>query len=250
MRIVELKKKKLFGESSISIDFPENFKELSEKQFIALIALSSCVIDDNSFYQQFLGVPADWLSQLDQFSLWKLMELFITLNASNGSIDTIDFFFISRLGSFKAPEAKLEGMSFQQFMMIDTYCSWYSITKHQNYLNCMIASLYLKENESYFPEGDEKLLDLDSNMEDISQTPIATRKAILANWLLIRNWLSKTFPHLFPKGEGESGTGKPAQWLDLFDAFVGDNIHHMDSYKKLPCMDAFRILNRKIKNAK
>lgn len=139
MRIVELKKKKLFGESSISIDFPENFKELSEKQFIALIALSSGVIDDNSFYQQFLGVPADWLSQLDQFSLWKLMELFITLNASNGSIDTIDFFFISRLGSFKAPEAKLEGMSFQQFMMIDTYCSWYSITKHQNYLTTFLS---------------------------------------------------------------------------------------------------------------
>lgn len=248
MKKIELKIRKRFGVRSISVDFPEQTSEMSERQFVALVGLSIGTLSMEAFYATFLGVDGELLGKLDDYSLWVLRGLFERLDKDGSSVNS---FFIPRLGDYYAPEEKLSGMSFQQFMMIDTYCSWYVASKRPEYLDQMLAAMYLKQTESYFPDGNESLVDFDSAIETLLHWPLDVKMAVFINWNLIRQWLSETYPYLFPKGENGDTKGKSAgTWLDLFDAFVGDNIHHMEDYKKLSCMDAFRILNRKIKNSK
>lgn len=67
---------------------------------------------------------------------------------------------------------------------------------------------------------------------------------------MIKNWLAKMFPNMFPKSASGEGNGKAADWLALFDSFVGDNIPYMEHYQRMECMDAFRIINRKIAEQK
>lgn len=250
MKTIELKVKKLFGIRSFRVDFPERISEMTERQFVALVALSRGSLSVEEFYASFLGVDTDLLRELDGYALWMLGGLFERLDRQRG-VDGVSSFFIPRLRVYHSPDEKLHGMSFQQFMMIDTYSSWYTVSGRAEYLDQMIAAMYLKEGYSYFPEKDETLVDFDTSIEDLSQIHIDVKMAVFINWNLIRQWLSATFPYLFPKGDGNDAKGgNAAAWLDIFDAFVGDNIPHMDEYKKLPCMDAFRILNRKIKNSK
>ena len=79
---------------------------------------------------------------------------------------------------------------------------------------------------------------------------------VFMNWMLIKQWLGNSYPHLFPKSDvekdakGETIKPKPVTWLPVFDSFVGDNVADMDAYKKMDCMDAFRLLNTRIKNTK
>ncbi|KAA6324913.1 hypothetical protein EZS27_025814 [termite gut metagenome] len=87
--------------------------------------------------------------------------------------------------------------------------------------------------------------------------------ALFLNFILIKRWLGTAYPHLFPQAEEEKESGikknkkgkqekplKATDWLEIFDPFVGDNIPQMEKYQVMPVMDAFRILNRKIRDAK
>ena len=93
-------------------------------------------------------------------------------------------------------------------------------------------------------------------VHEVSAIPFDLKYAILINWVLVKSWLSQTYRHLFPTAQAEANKEgdkikvKPVDWLTLFDQFVGDNIADTDAYKALACLDAFRIINRKIKEAK
>ena len=47
---------------------------------------------------------------------------------------------------------------------------------------------------------------------------------------------------------GSSSSKRQQKWLDIFDAFVGEQIPDTEFYKNMPCMDAFRIINRRMKD--
>jgi hypothetical protein len=69
---------------------------------------------------------------------------------------------------------------------------------------------------------------------------------------MIQNWVARAFPLLFESsGEEENAkknhTRKLNVWLDAFDAFVGDDVAHMDNYRKMICTDAFRLMNKRIR---
>ena len=68
--------------------------------------------------------------------------------------------------------------------------------------------------------------------------------------MMLKKWLSTAYPYMFSSNEDKGTTNPKSQqkWLDIFDAFVGEQIPETDYYKKMPCMDAFRIINRRLKN--
>lgn len=75
--------------------------------------------------------------------------------------------------------------------------------------------------------------------------------------MLIRSWLCKSFPHLFPEPEdaderpsNSPRQPKPVNWLSVFDTFVGDNVAQMEHYKAMAATDAFRVMNRRIRESK
>lgn len=254
MKQVQLKYKRWIGWGKLHVGVPAVYSEMLPTQFLASIRLSKGWIDEQTFFIQFFNLSKKLLSKIDSFMLYKLAE---TLDFMSDNRAVYFGFYCKTLpGGLLSPDDRLRGVSFQQFMTADTFFSWYIVTDKKDYLNRFIASLYLREDESYMPKGKEKPVDLDERTSDISKLPFDLRYSIMVNWVLIKSWLSRTYIHLFPESnpeanaQGDKVKAKPVDWLSVFDAFVGDNIASMDAYKAMPCMDAFRLLNRKIKEAK
>ncbi len=233
---------------------PENFAEMSPRQFLAFIRLSQNWITGEEFFIQYYDLTPKVLKRLNSLQLFELIQLLNCLD--NGKAQNNRFYLQELPGGLKAPADKLSGVSLQQFMTVDTFFSWYLTKKNDAYLNSAVAALYLRDDESYFPTDNNKVLNLAQRTEEVAQLPKDLCYAIMVNWVLIKTWLSRTYVHLFPSVPAEptppphAAKSRPTDWLAIFDAFVGDNIAHIDAYKQLPCMDAFRILNRKIKESK
>lgn len=253
MKTIELKYKRLMGWKVIKATVPSSYAEMTPAQFLATIRLSKGWIDEMSFFVQFFGIPEKLVTRIDAFSLYKMTETLDCLKTDNSAY--FGFYQQSLPGMLLAPENKLRGMCFQQFMTVDTFFSWYVTTEREEYLDRFVGTLYLKEDETYIP-GEGTLLVLDARIPQIAELPFDLKYSILINWVLIKSWLSNSYVHLFPEGDvsdnskGDKVKGKSVDWLALFDSFVGDNIADIDAYKALPCMDAFRLLNRRIKEAK
>lgn len=252
MRQVVFTYKKLWRHS-IKRMLPTNYAEMTPAQFLATVRLTKGWIDERQFFLQFYGLTDRLLSRLDAFQLYTLTDSLEFLKDFRSSCT--GFYFKTLPGNLLAPAAKLRDMSFQQFMTVDTYFSWYLCTEKDIFLNQFIAALYLKADESYHPDKRQKGLDLAARTGQVNKIPMDLKYAVMVNWVLVKSWLSHTYPHLFPQGEpasnakGDKVKHKPVDWLALFDAFVGDNIPSIEAYKVLPCMDAFRLLNRRIKES-
>ena len=238
---------------SIKRTLPTNYAEMTPAQFLATVRLSKGWIDEREFFLQFFGLTDELLAKMDAFLLYRLTETLGFLEQIKAACTS--FYCPVLPGELIAPNDKLQYMCFQQFMTVDTYFSWFLVTEKEQYLDAFIAALYLKQGESYLKEEGMTVLDLSARIPEVHQIPMDLKYSIIVNWVLIKSWLSSAYPFLFPEGEaspnskGDKVKGKPVDWLGLFDAWVGDNVASIDSYRKLSCMDAIRMLNRKIKEA-
>lgn len=253
MREIEIRYRRTTGRGTHRVAVPSTYAEMSAGQFLAVIRLSKGWIGETDFFRQFFGLSPRLLERTDTFLLYKMSETMDFLKEARAFHSG---FYLKQLpGGLAAPADKLRGVSFQQFMSVDTFFSWYTVTGKTDYLNRFVAALYLREDESYFPTEDEKPLDLERRTVQATALPFDLKYAVMVNWLLLKAWLSRSYTHLFPEAtdtrpqEGKP-KARPADWLAVFDSFVGDNVASIDAYKALPCMDAFRLLNRKIKEAK
>lgn len=258
MKTVRLYYKRWVFPCSKKIQVPQTWKELTIDQFLTAAMLYQHKIDDLEFLHLFLGLSYKMIDRLDNFQLYKLSEMlsFIS-NIQRG----LSFFFLPDIPGTRlvSPERNLGNMSFQQFMNADTYFSHYLVYNELNMLDRMIASLYMKRKERFVvTTKKEALVDLDKNAALIrSRLDDKTKFAIFFNFILVKEWLSNVYPYLFPKDQDSdlheiklNQHPKTVDWLELFDRFVGDQIPQMEKYQSMNVMDAFRILNRKIKDAK
>ena len=238
------------------IQVPEGWKELTPDQFIAAAKVYIDGISETDFLKQFFGLSGKLINRLGHYNKYKMLELVEFV--SDARVPFSDFFLPVVPGTdLLAPGPRLSGMCLQQFMTVDTYFSRYVATEQETYLDQMVAALYLRKNERYVlldKEHDVTLLDIAERLPIIQRVPSVVKMAIFLNYILIKKWLGRTYIHLFPEAEESSlsVTNKAGnvKWLDIFDSFVGENIPDMDKYQAMPVMDAFRIMNRKIKEAK
>ena len=248
MRQVEFQYKKWGIKRVIKRTIPTTYEEMTPSQFLATVRLTKEWITDREFFLQFFGLTDDLLTTLDTFLLYRLTETLGFLKQIKGACT--GFYCQELNGKLLAPQEKLRGMTFQQFMTVDTFFSWFLVTEKEQYLDRFIASLYLKSDEAFTD------LDLDERLPAVKQIHMDLKYSIVVNWVLIKSWLSSAYPFLFPEGEatpnsqGDKVKSKPVDWLAIFDAWVGDNVPSIEAYRMLPCMDAIRMLNRKIKEAK
>ena len=248
MRQVEFRYKKWGVKRVIKRTIPTNYAEMTPAQFLATVRLTKGGIDEREFFLQFFDLTDKLLAKLDTFLLYRLTETLGFLKQIKGACT--GFYCEELNGKLLAPQEKLRGMSFQQFMTVDTFFSWFLVTEKEQYLDRFIASLYLKSDEAFTD------LDLDERLPAVNQIHMDLKYSIVVNWVLIKSWLSSAYPFLFPEGEasdnsqGDKVKSKPVDWLAIFDAWVGDNVPSIDAYRTLPCMDAIRLLNRKIKESK
>lgn len=256
-----------------TVMLPERWEELAAVQFIAAIRLWMGEVSEAEFLRVTCGFSKAVMRRMDDFQLFALtkeMEWVRNVRRPHNR------FIIERLPGTElyAPAAKLKGCTLQQFMTFDSFFSLYvahSANDKDNAqgaateaLNSFVASLYRREDE-YFSVREAqiavgrtdgvRLVVMDEHLTFIAPMAQAVKEAVAINYVLIRSWLAKAYPHLFPEGEEEGvnnapRAAKPVDWLKVFDAFVGDNIGDIEKFKAMQATDAFRIMNRRIRDAK
>lgn len=265
------------------LNSPEKWDELTGRQFMAAVRLWSGTISQNDFLREVFGFTGREVRRMDDYQRWVL------LHATDWMRDLKrphSAFFLGRIPHTQlyAPGQRLKGCSLQQFMTIDTFFSQHTtamsnvevkrgevksraelVKNAENFLDLFIAALYKRKDETYsieefrisIGEGEPRLVVLEDHLREVNKMASEMKQAVLMNYVLIRSWLCKSYPHLFPEPEDDDDRPsnsprqpKPVNWLTVFDSFVGDNIAMMEHYKAMAATDAFRVMNRRIRDSK
>ena len=228
-------------------------------------------ISREQYFAELFGIPVKLVRRLDQWHVYILNKQVRWLE--QGKAETSRF-FIRDICGLLAPRDALNGVTLQQYMTADTFFSDFVDTVSDKEpmgniakLSRFVAALYMRSHETYFaektaqrrtiidiPAKQETVVDLEGNASILStKADKTTLWAVYLNWVMIRNWLARAYPLLFPEGDNDSeGTVQRRvknAWLNIFDSFVGDDVAHLDNYRQMACTDAFRLMNRRIKEA-
>lgn len=237
---------------------PERYDELSGEQFQAVVLLSKGWITEPLFFSRFFNIPLRLLPSIDSYVAYQLnttLDFLRKLQPVNKMlIPSLPAIINGRKTTLLPPEEKLAGMTFQQFMTVDTFHSWYVYSEKVDYLHSFVAALYTDPSVPF-----SKMV-LDSQVEGILSMERNTRElfeAISVNWMLVKMWLSDSYPQLFPsltpnstQSDQKPKKTKPSSWLPVFDALVDDDLTRVETYQTLQAIDVIRIINRKIADQK
>lgn len=231
---------------------PQKWEELTPAQFLLVSRLYLQEIDEPSFLKEFYSLPYGVGS--DTYYSYKLSELVEFISDCRVRMDR---FILPAVSGLKAPGDRLKGMCFEHFMHVDTAFNRYVRDGKDASLDTFVAMLYLKDNEYIvLPSGGknglfsrQKPLILQKRIMKVTKIDRHVKYAIFLNYVFVKRWLSKAFPFLFPlDDEPEEKRNSPAapsvNWLDIFDAFVGDDVAVMEKYQAMPVATAFRLLNK------
>ncbi len=258
----------------VNRNVPQNWCDVTQKQLIAIACLYKSAISDINFLKVMSGLTKQILNKLSDFERYKLMEIFEFVGDQKPHHE----FIIKKLPSIRigsssllrclsakqskaelllAPEDKLKGITFGQFIFADTYFANYQESNDKTDLNKFIASLYLKKDESF----DEKLIQ--SRHFQIGKIDINIREAIVLNYQLIHEWLVLAYPLIFQKRQELSDDSRdkanlvsspesenhpdPNSWIKVFQNFVGDDIIHDEVWAAKPVNTIFAYMTRKYK---
>ena len=237
-----------YRKKAFEASLPETWNEMTKEQFLAAVEIWNGGIDKDRFLCLMFSLPKNIVLLMDDFLKFTLLEQTEWMRKLDKPCSR---FFVETLpGShYTSPGMRLQGVTLEQFMLADNYFQRYAIKpENEEHLSVFIAALYHApmEEEDGMPEKVEFCGRLDKTI----------RIAIFFNFILVRKWLSLAYPFLFPSEEDSDETEernrnpKPTDWLSVFDAFLGDDVAFIDSYKQMLALDAFRLMNRRIKNSK
>jgi hypothetical protein len=163
--------------------------------------------------------------------------------------------FILKFTGLSAPKPRLEGMTFGQFMFVDTYYGdWVGLDstqpdQKQELLNKFVGCLYLPERKKF---DSEKIALYAENADQLGEVE---KIAVTLNYRLLKEWLANLYPLLFPRPadlpepKEKKVATKPSTtgWLNVFEGIVGDDLIHQEEYFNLMVHVVMRHLSKKIK---
>ena len=239
MKKITLEYRMFFRQRTQQTNLPENWRELDAHQFVYAVKLWLGEVGIAEFLHHFLGIKKKVISLLSDYQMWVLMH---EIDWIQNLHEPHNAFFIEQLPgtSLMAPGDRLKGCTLQQFMTVDTFFSLYTISHEAAHLDSMVAALYKEELEVFStaeriePNKQSKtsLVVLDDHIKQIQHLDNTVKYAAYLNFMLIKSWLARAYPLLFPEAEEEEDITrkqrlkkpKPVDWLSVFDSFVGDNV--------------------------
>ena len=251
MKQISIQYHKLGIKRKISASLPEQWSELSAEQLIAVSRNHTGDINEMVLLASLLGVKKSIIEKLTTFQLYSIGKEFEFLDVF------IPLYFFSILTKYglSAPRPRLEGMSFGQFMYVDTYFEVAVLADDTAQLDKFIGCLYLPSGKQF----DEKLIQERADYVGIFFRP-EEKTAISLNYRLVKEWLCSQYPLLFQASEPETSDlkqnsvaerSRSSDWVKIYESLVGDDIVNQDKYAELPLHTVFRYLTSKIKeNAK
>lgn len=234
------------------IEVPEKWEELSERQFSVCSKLFIQHVPDNLFISEFYGISKRLVNKFSKFEQYKLIECAEFISDPKAKVN---YFYLKSIpGTYlHSPEPRLKNISFEQFMLFDTFFFDYINDPKEINLRKFLACIYTKKNE------DISDFDFNNRLKYIAKKiDNATMYAIFLNYTFIRQWLSGAFSSMFEykvaklqeeKAVKNKKTNRP-DWNAILDGFIGDDILHEEQYKKIKCLRAFKTINNRIKHFK
>lgn len=240
----------LGGVMKFKREIPSSYDEVTGKQFYNYIAFNTGKISFEKFLSKIYRIPRFIFPLLGSFLTYKLSELlefFSDMRISKNG------FIMGKIPGTEllSPEDRLGDVTFFHFMFMDRQFMDYIRTENKDHLYMLAAACYIPLRKDF------SKLNFEKHLRKIRKSASETLcMAIFINYTMIRTWLSIVYPFLFPMTEETEEDEKPERetlksnshnWMDIFDAFVGDSIPDTEYYKYMPCMDAFRLINKRIK---
>ena len=111
-------------------------------------------------------------------------------------------------------------------------------------MDSFLAALYLPPDEKFRESFLEK------NNSIMAKVDTLTREAIWINYLLIKEWLTQSYPLLFYKQEDIPKKKKQHDsmaWVKILESIVGDDIINHDRYAQIPLHNMLRFMTSKLK---
>ncbi|HAQ20103.1 MAG TPA: hypothetical protein DCR40_12865 [Prolixibacteraceae bacterium] len=241
----------------VDSNVPQNWGDVTQKQLIAIACLYNSAISDVDFLKAMSGLNKKILKKLSDYEHYKLMEIFEFVGDQKPHHE----FIVRKISIYRkglilfAPEGKLKGITFGQFIFADTYFANYQQSNDETDLNKFIASLYLRKDEPF----DEKRIQ--SRHFQIGRIDKNIREAIFLNYQLMHVWLALAYPLIFHTtvelttiptvSDGDIAVPEikrdPNIWIKVFQNFVGDDIIHDEVWAAKPVNTIFAYMTRKYK---
>ncbi|MBA4411154.1 MAG: hypothetical protein Q8S54_01560 [Bacteroidota bacterium] len=252
----------------VDSNVPQNWGDVTQEQLIAIACLYKSAISDIAFLKVISGLKKRILNKLSDYERYKLMEIFEFVGDQKPYhkfiIRRIELRWLRSLSLSKwskpgftlcAPEGKLKGITFGQFIFADTYFANYQQSNDEPDLNKFIASLYLRKDEPF----DEKRIQ--SRHFQIGKIDKNIREAIVLNYQLMHEWLALAYPLIFHTAvelttiptvsDDDIAVPEvkrdPNIWIKVFQNFVGDDIIHDEVWAAKPVNTIFAYMTRKYK---
>jgi len=243
MRAIALTYPVWFGlrSKTLRTSHPDKWEELTAPQMVALGRLMKGSISDEDLLIEMLNLSRSIIRKFDQYQRYKLGEILAFLQDRAPH----DAFIIKEIAGLKAPADKLEDVTFGEFMHIDTFYMDYIESGEANDLLNLVSCIYVFHDKA----GKRPLFNGHMDTFRVKMLTDAQQEAISINYGLIRTWLQKAYPEVFPTGNKATGDSKKMRgngWVDVFDGLVGDDIVNADKYGNMPATEVLRFMNRKM----
>lgn len=227
---------------------PSAWAELTPKQLVAIASLVNNDTNDNSFLRILSGLSKFAVRKLDEYQCFELLEAMPFMSQQKMHNEII----MQRLeigdNSFKAPKSKLKGMTFGQFIFVESHFGSYQTSQDINELYNFIAALYRPLGHKFQEEQIARYSPFMSKLKPVQC------EAIVMNYLLIKEWLTSVYPLVFIKNEEnpDKPAPKPVEynpmaWPNVFENMVGDDIPNSEKYASIPIHTALRYITKSIK---
>ncbi len=238
----------------IDIDIPSEWKDLSPVQFATCARLFTERMADDEFISLFFGISPKLAARLTAFEKFRLIDL---VSFVSGARTKVNFFYMRSIPgtSLLSPLPRLSNVSLRHFALFDTYFFEYTNKPDTDGLVRLVSALYLAKGEHI------NRIDFQKRMDYVRRTvDISTLYAIFLNYTFIRRWLSGPFSYLFtfrdddeedsPKKVSRQPKANLPDWNAIIDGLVGDDVLNYDKYANLPCIRAFKVINKRISDYK
>jgi len=224
---------------------PQKWEQLTPRQMHAVAKVIYGRLTDASLVKELLNIPMFVARKLPPFYVFSLVEhldFLYEYKARNS-------FAIDKIGDGVCPEPRLEGMSFAQFIFVDSYFSELTETNNVQTLNKFIAALYIPQGQPFSEKTIKK------RAGAMARENYYRKQAIVLNYRLVREWLHDSYPLVFQKitddkenkPERKKTNTKKHSWVRVFEAIVGDDIANEEKYAEKPVHRILRFMQNKIK---
>lgn len=208
----------------IDVTLPKSWHDLTQVQFLKVTRLFLKNYQEHQLLSQALFILTGWNiipwrmiqnTKETEFmvkpekgdSFWISAGMFYTLTTKlKWIIENIQLpAAVPGIRGFALPNVKLYGTTLEQYLMADNFLQAYQSTHKPEYLNLLMASLFLRKGEEFNAEM------VTPNARRFRCVSFYRKNAVLFWFLGVKDWLASKYPYVF------SGTSSD---LSPYDAVI------------------------------